>query len=118
MRGIKFEGLSFSADTDTSSPQLLSSFAQGNRIRTGQLEIVSPSGRPYLKYELSDVLISSYSLAGSASDETDFSATFGRLSVSAAPPDSGNAKGGDLNGEAVDIYYTDQDEFVAGKKRR
>lgn len=118
VRGIKFEGLSFGADTDSTSPQVLSAFARGNHIPTAQLEIAAPSGRNYLKYELKDVLISSYSLSGSESDDTDFSTSFGRLSVSASPPANSNAKGGDLSGESVDIYYTDQDEFVAGKRRR
>ena len=118
LRGIKFEGLSFGTDTDSTSPQLLSAFARGNYIPSAKLEISAPGGRSLLKYELKDILISSFSLAGSQSDDTDFSTSFRRLSVSASPPDNSNAKGIDLSGESVDIFYTDQDEFVAGKKRR
>ncbi len=115
--GIKFEGLSFGTETDTTSPQLLLSHALGNRIPNVQLEITAPGGRTYLKYELRDVIISSYSLSGSESDDTDFGASFGRLSVTASSPATENAKGAEQS-QSVDIYYGDQDEFIPAKKRR
>lgn len=90
-----FEDISLSKKIDKSSPKLAEATVTGKVFPIVEFELVSNTGT-YLKYELKNVMISSYSVGGTANDvpTEHISLNFEEIKVTYTEKDSaGKSKG-------------------------
>ena len=69
-----FEDMNITKTIDTSTPKLLKSMAHGERIKKVEIHVCTTTKKgqqPYLKYELSDCMISNYQIAGTGQDRAN-----------------------------------------------
>lgn len=74
---------------DKASPLLMQAAATGRHFKTATLYVLK-AGQPYLKYKLSDVLVSGYQLSSGGDRPTEsLSLNFAKLEVVYEPPTEG-----------------------------
>lgn len=91
----EFHDIIVTKELDKSSPKLAESIATGKVFPSVSFELAS-AGSVYLKYELKNVMITSYSISGSASDVPveEFSFNYEEIKVTYTEQDSsGKTKG-------------------------
>jgi type VI secretion system secreted protein Hcp len=85
---VSMNDLSFTQLANKSTPLLMAACATGKHIKEGIISVRKSGGdgkpQPYLTYKLQDVLITSYSLGGSAGDHPseELSLNFSKVSFS------------------------------------
>jgi type VI secretion system secreted protein Hcp len=103
---VEMQGFSFTTKSNKSSPKLMLACATGQHIASAVLTARKAGGKQeeYLKWTLSDIVVSSYQTGGSAGSDTvptdQFSLSFSKIQTEYKPQD---AKGG--LGAAVTAGY-------------
>ena len=100
LRSAKPKPVTCIKELDKSSPKLMEALVTGQPIATVIVELTIPTmqgQQPYLKYELKNVLITSYSTSGDAGDvpTEDFSLNFEEIKVTYTQRDEAGRQVGD-----------------------
>jgi type VI secretion system secreted protein Hcp len=83
---VEMHDITFTKQVDKATPKLISSCAKGDHIPKAEMVMRKAGGeqKEYLKINLEDVMVSSYSTSGSGGGDTpteNISLTFGKITV-------------------------------------